>query len=320
VSGPRVGIVGARRVRQGLGPFVARDLVAAGASVSCFLVTSQRSIAPALAEIERHADVSPRGYTDAERMLDTEALDALAILSPAETHAEYLWRAARHGLAVLCEKPLVWGAPGLADRTAEIVEAFDARGILLYENCQWPCSLPAFERLHPGSLDAPPSRFAMDLQPASHGRQGLGDALSHPLSLLQALVPGDAPRVEEIDYAPAARPDGSVTLRFRYASGERSCDAEVRLRPDVALPRHAAFEIDGRPARRVVDPDGYRLSFAAADRSVPLDDPLTTLVADFVARLRTPDEVDRTSRARDIEQRMGLLEELIRAYVPEETP
>ena len=60
-------------MRQGLGPFVARDLVAAGAEIPCFLVTRESSLTPALADLERHAGVSPRGYWDAERMLDAEA-------------------------------------------------------------------------------------------------------------------------------------------------------------------------------------------------------------------------------------------------------
>jgi predicted dehydrogenase len=320
VTAPRVGIIGARRVRQGLGPFVARDLVAAGAVVPCFTVTSERSIAPALAEIERHAGVSPRGYVDVERMLDREALDALAILSPAESHAEYLWRAARHGLAVLCEKPLVWGAPALETRAEEIARAFASRGILLYENCQWPFTLPAFERLHPGALASRPRRFRMELQPATRGLQALGDCLSHPLSLLQALLPGDAPAVDQIAVDPGSGRAAPLTIRFRYRSGADACDAEVALEHSQAVPRHAAFAIDGRAARRVVAPETYRLSFASSDRTVPMDDPLTTLVADFVGRLRTPDEADRSSRARDIEQRMGLLAELARAYVHEEAP
>ncbi len=323
MSSPRVGIIGARRVRQGLGPFVARDLVAAGAVVPCFLVTSEHSIAPALAEIERHAGVSPRGYVDAERMLDREALDALAILSPAESHAEYLWRAARHGLAVLCEKPLVWGAPALETRAEEIVEAFASRSILLYENCQWPFVLPAFERLHPGALASPPLRFRMELQPASHGLQALGDSLSHPLSLLQALLPGDAPEVDQLEVDPGTGRAAPLTIRFLYRSGAEPCAVEVALSRSEALPRHASIAIDGRAARRVVDvvaPESYRLSFAASDRVVPMDDPLTTLVADFVGRLRAPDEADRSSRARDIEQRMGLLAELARFYVQPEAP
>lgn len=319
MSAPRVGVIGARRVRQGLGPFVVRDLVAAGASVPCFAVTSPGSIEPARAEIQRHAAVSPRGYANAEEMLDHEALDAVAILSPAESHEAYLELAARRGIAALCEKPLVWGGRGIAERAARRVAAFVERGLLLYENCQWPFTLPAFERLHPGSLVAPPHRFRMELQPASHGYSALGDALSHPLSLLQALLPGDAPAVDRIS-AELPRTAGPLTLCFRYRSGANSCAVEVLLKPDTALPRHAAIEIDGRAAARVVVPETYQLSFAASERIVPLDDPLTSLVADFAARLRTPDEADRISRARHIEQRMRLLAELAGAYLRQEIP
>jgi predicted dehydrogenase len=313
VSAPRVGVIGARRTRQGLGPFVVRDLVTAGAHVPCFLVTSERSLAPARVELERHARVSPRGYTDPERMLESESLDALAILSPSDSHEAHLWRALERGLPVLCDKPLVWGGDQLAQRAGAVVAEFAKRGLLLYENCQWPFTLAAFERLHPGSLAAPPSRFRMELQPASQGVDALADSLPHPLSLLQALVPGAAPAIEDFT---AARPAGStpLTLRFRYRSGDRSCAVEVALVDSDRLPRHAAYAIDGRLARRVVAPETYQLSFAASDRIVAVDDPLSILVADFVARLRTPDETDRRSRARDIEQRMGLLAELARAY------
>lgn len=319
-SAPRVGIVGGRRVRQGLGPFVARDLVAAGAEVPCFSVTSERSIAPALEQMQRFANVAPLGYADVDRMLDDHALDALAILSPAEAHEEHLRRAARRGLAVLCEKPFVWGTPSLAATAAEIVAAFAERELLLYENCQWPCALPGFERLHPGGLSAPPRRFAMELQPASRGLGALGDSLPHPLSVLQALVPGDAPAVDAFHAQATSGPEPRLTLQFRYRSGGRSCDVTVVLWYSDAAPRHAALEIDGRAAARVVAPETYQLSFRSADRTVPIDDPLTTLVADFVTRLRAPDEADRRARARDIEERMRLLSELAGAYLQWEAP
>jgi hypothetical protein len=87
-----------------------------------------------------------------------------------------------------------------------------------------------------------------------------------------------------------------------------------------ATPRRAALEIDGRGAARVVAPETYQLSFLTSDRTVPIDDPLTTLVADFVARLRAPDEADRRARARDIAERMRLLAELASAYLQWEAP
>jgi len=320
MTAPRVGIIGARRARQGLGPFVARDLVAAGARVPCFAVTSERSIAPALSQIEQHAGVSPRGYADVERMLDAEALDAVAILSPAESHEAHLTRAAERGLPTLCEKPLLWGGDALAQRAAQRVAAFAQRGILLYENCQWPFTLPDFERLHPAALTTPPRRFRMQLQPASRGLAALGDSLSHPLSLLQALLPGDAPAISDLEVATTAADARGLTLRFRYRSAGATCAVEVVLGYSEQLPRRAAIEIDGHLAERVVAAETYRLSFADSDRIVAIDDPLSTLVADFVALLRTPDEAGHRSRARDIEQRMRLLAELASRYQEQEAP
>jgi hypothetical protein len=221
---------------------------------------------------------------------------------------------------VLCEKPLVWGDAALAARAAELVAAYAQRGLLLYENCQWPFTLPGFERLHPGSLATPPRRFGMQLQPASRGIAALGDSLSHPLSLLQTLVPGEAPAVDELRSEPSPAGDPGLTLRFRYRSGGASCEVKVVLSYSEQLPRRAALEIDGRAAERVVADETYQLSFAASDRIIAIDDPLSTLVADFVARLRAPDEADRSSRARDIEQRMRLLAEITSAYRKQEAP
>jgi len=320
MSPPRVGLIGARRVRQGLGPFVARDLVAAGAQVPCFLVTRESSLEPARSEIERHTGASTKGYVDADAMLDAEDLDAVAILSPAETHEAHLARAAERGLAALCEKPLLWGGPDLAARAAARVRAFAQRELLLYENCQWPFALPGFERLHPGSLDAPPRRFAMELQPASRGLQALGDSLSHPLSLLQALLPGEAPEVGAIRFEPDPpdAPTGSLSVRFDYHSGVHGCAVEVRLRAGEELPRRAALEIDGRRAERVVEPESYRLFFRASERSVPLDDPLTQLITDFCRCLGAPEAGERRARARQIEQRMRLLARLAHAHAEQE--
>ena len=49
---PRIAIVGARRVRQGLGPFVTRHLVSLGAEVPAFLGTSASTIDVAARELE----------------------------------------------------------------------------------------------------------------------------------------------------------------------------------------------------------------------------------------------------------------------------
>jgi predicted dehydrogenase len=304
-----VGLIGARRRRQGLGPFVARDFTAAGAAVTCFLATSESTREAALPALREACGHAPRGYVELTEMLAQEEIDAVAILSPAEHHVAHLEAVARASVHVLCEKPFVWGLPDLVARSGALVDAIEARGCAVWENCQWPYALPDLEALHPGALDAPPRRFEMELQPASTGLQSLADSMPHPLSLLQTLAPGPDARVEDVCFSTRDPQSCVQTVRFRYRSGGCEIEAEVRLEASSTQPRRAAIALDGRRARRVVAPEDYRLFFADANRSVPLADPLTRLVADFVAAL----DGART-RGREITQRMQLLADIVDAY------
>jgi predicted dehydrogenase len=314
VSARRVGVVGARRARQGLGPFVIRDLRAAGAEVPCFLATTETTLHEATTQLARSVGTKVRGYLEIDAMLAAERLDALAILSPHETHRTYLEAALATGLHALCEKPLLWGVRDLAASAASLAARFQARELLLWENCQWPYTLPAFERLHPGTLGAPPRHFAMLLQPAGRGVQMLADSLPHPLSLLQALAPGPSPSLGDVRFSSTDPEAASVFVRFVYRAGHVEVQTEVELRPTEAHPRETRIEIDGRPARRLVSPHDYRLTFDAGGRAVALDDPLALLVSDFVSELQRDVGERSALRGREIIERMSLLEEIVAAY------
>ena len=68
-----------------------------------------------------------RTYTDYEAMLDAEALDAVAIITPAHVHVPQVMAAAARGVHVLCEKPL-----GITVEECEnAVAACRAAGVLL---------------------------------------------------------------------------------------------------------------------------------------------------------------------------------------------
>lgn len=306
--------MGAGRRRQGLGPWVARDLIAAGAEIPGFLVTRAESRDEVIRAWSTELGTAPRGHLELASLLGEESLDALAILSPAETHERHLEAALEAGLHVLCEKPLLWGRPDLGPAARRLALGFDARGLLLWENCQWPYSLPAFERLHPGALPGPPRRLAMRLQPASRGVQMLGDSVPHVLSLIQALLPGRAGRIERLGFSGGGTDSDRLDLGFRFVSGERELEVAIELRRSDRRPREAALEIDGRRAERLVAPEGYRLSFAADGRRVPLPDPLTLLIADFVAALPAPGQQATGSRSREIAERMELLGRIVTAF------
>jgi len=312
---PRVGIVGAARRRQGLGPFVARDLAAAGAEIAGFVVTSAASRDALTRAWSEQLGIQASGHLDFASLLEAERLDAVAILAPAETHARYLEAALEAGLHVLCEKPFVWGRPELAATARRLALGFQSRGLLLRENCQWPYTLPAFEALHPGALAQPPRRLAVRLQPDSSGLQMIGDAVPHALSLIQALLPGASGRIERLRFEGGRPASQRLAIGFRYRAGDRELEVAIELLRSDRRPRRACLEIDGRRAERLVAADGYQLSFAEGDRTVPLPDPLTLLVADFARALPLPGErATAAPRSQEITERMELLETIVAGF------
>lgn len=290
---PRIAIVGARRVRQGLGPFVTRHLVSLGAEVPAFLGTSASTIDVAARELEDTVGLRPSGYTSLRDLLAREEVDALAILSPAETHGHYLEAALQAGLHVLSEKPLLWGGEGLAARAHQLSEGFAARGLLLAENCQWPYTLDAFAELHPGALSGPTEAFAMRLSPASRGAQMIGDALPHPLSVLQQLEPSPSAQLARIRLSSRAADAPELCVEFEYVAPSRVVPCRVELIHGDTLPREASLSINGRRARRRVRMEDYAQYLEDPERrdgeqthEVRLPDPLTALLQDFITDLR----------------------------------
>jgi hypothetical protein len=126
--------------------------------------------------------------------------------------------------------------------------------------------------------------------------------------------------VEDVCFSTRDPASPAQTLRFRYRSAGHDVAVEVRLEQNEKPPRRAAYALDGHTARRLVSPEDYRLSFADANRSVPVPDPLALLIADFVAALGdTPGEGRRT-RGREINQRMRLLADIAGAYQDQGAP
>jgi hypothetical protein len=310
---PRLAINGPRRVHQGLGPFVARDLCAAGAVVAGVLGTSAATSDAAARELADRFGIDARPYVALDALLEREAVDGLVILSPSASHETWLARALEAGLHVLCEKPLVWGGEGIAARAAELVEGFRARRLLLAENCQWPFGLPAFRALHPDLPEGLPTAFAMHLAPANPGERSLGDSLPHPLSLLQALAPAEAPRLEGIRIASHSATSADLDLAFDYVVPGGRVPCEIRLRQHASIPRPAGFSVGGRRAERHIAMPGYRMELRDGSRCVPLADPLTARVAAFCSELCAVLEGRAPTDPAPILRRMEMLECLVAA-------
>ncbi len=147
---PRVGVVGARRCRHGIGEHVARHLVAQGAEVPAIVGTSPQTVRQAQDHLGSRYRLQPRGYTSLAGMLSGEQLDAVAICSPDRFHRQQLRECLAAGVHVLCEKPLVFDPQRCSEEDAiPLIEGFAQAGLVLMVNQQWPYTLPAFEQLFP---------------------------------------------------------------------------------------------------------------------------------------------------------------------------
>jgi hypothetical protein len=298
----RIGIVGARRQQQGIGEHVARHLAALGADVVAIVGTRPETLGEAVLALgERHGP-RVRGYLDLEAMLSAERLDAVAICSPDAFHRQHLRIALAAGVHVLCEKPLVFepGRDSLADARS-LVAGFAAAGRLLMVNQQWPYTLPAFARLHPGAdgFHQPPERIEMLLCPGSRGAVMIPNAMPHVLSLLSAMTPagGEARDILVRATGPDQAPDSQIEITFDYVHGRRATAVRAVFRQATQQPRPAGYAIDGRAVRRLIDPTDYSMCFRETDdlfalsdppdtaRSVPLPDPMPLLLGNFLRRI-----------------------------------
>lgn len=311
----RVAVVGARRVRSGTGPFLALHAARAGAEVRGVIGTTPETAAAARDALAAH-EVAARAACSVEPLLE-EGLDALIVASPAGTHGPWLDAALRHGLHVLCEKPLLAGPAGGPQALAaggaaarRLAADFARGGQVLAEACQWPWTLVAFRVLHSSFDLAGARRFAMRLAPPRGGAAGWIESLSHPLSLLQAVVPGAA-AVEEIRFRQAGPEE---RLEFDWVAAGRRVACAITLCPARAVPRAAEYAWDGRLCRRSVVEPGYRFFFDDGrwdGRRVPAEDPMRRLVEAFLARVRarapqSPDEA--------LVRRQELLAQLLSAW------
>jgi predicted dehydrogenase len=95
----------------------------------------------------------PRAYADAEEML-ASGLDAVTVCSPHAAHEAGVLAAARHGVHVLCEKPIAV----TIDEADRMVRATDKAGVLfgvLFQRRFWPAAARVRRAIDDGLLGTP---------------------------------------------------------------------------------------------------------------------------------------------------------------------
>ena len=196
-----VGVVGARKVVQGIGAYVARAFRTAGCEVVGVVGTNPASVEAARADLRSSYGIEAAGFTDVRELLAARRPDVLAICSPTAVHRPALEAALAARVHVLCDKPLWWeedsarqSTDALAAQVRRLAQGFRDAGRRLELNAQWPETLSAYRALHPHAA-GPPQSVEMLLSPITRGAAMVVDAAPHLISLLHAVAgPG---RVEQ---------------------------------------------------------------------------------------------------------------------------
>ena len=307
----RVLLIGARRVRTGTGPYLARFLWAQGMPVTSVLGTSAETAAEAVAALRADRLPAASAHFDPAEAFEVARPEVVVICSPIPTHLDLLERSLAAGAHVLCEKPLLWSGWGSGERAEALANAFALRERHLVVQAQWPFVLPTWRTLTGANEEWQPRRFRMHLEPSSQGARMVLDAMPHPLSVLAHLQPGTGATLEDLRLdRPGGGPD-ALDVRFTYQLPGHAIETRVELRSSESTPRSAALGFDGRLAWREIEEPGYQQSLRHADRRIPLPDPARLLVGSFVSLVRA----DRPPQ-RDAAVTPGVrhLEQLMRAY------
>lgn len=273
----KIGLIGARRARNGIGEFIGRYLYRNDARVVCVLGTTGHTASQACEALKGHG-ISARPYRDFHEMVSSESLDAIAIASPASTHYAYLLEAIDRGLSVFCEKPFLDPAESDVDGRLETVfTRASAAQVTIAMNSQWPFCLPFYEELC-GSIRAQDVRsFSMRLSPIVSGPDMIPDSVPHALSMLYAAIGGGSIRDLSID-----RGEGTMEIRFIYAAEKCVCETSISLVQEATQPRTFSFGFNGLEARRLIDMATYGISLCHGGKEIRIVDPLDLSVRDFV--------------------------------------
>lgn len=306
-----VAVIGARRVRQGTGPFLALQAARAGAQVTGVLGTRPTSARKAVEGLMEHG-LRPAAYVDHEQMLEELRPDVVIVASPLGTHRAWLQAALDVESHVYCEKPLVAAPAAVA---LDFLERFAAANLVIAENCQWPEVLPAFRALHPKVDLEQITRFRMLMAPPMRGLARWHEVLSHPLSLIQEAVPGPADLEDIVFHEPS--PDVIDTrLSFTYRTLDRAIQCEIMLEDMERFPRPAEFAFDDHLCRRVVREDNYAISFVDGHGNppVPSPDPQEASLRRFLREVLACRTTMTAPLDEALVRRQFLLEHLLETY------
>lgn len=298
----KVAIVGPGRSKQGTGPFIARTFKQLGCEVEAVVSSSLASAKQAAQTLQSDYQIHCRAYENLQQLFENHSIDVVVISSPVDSHLENLNSAIQAGCHVFCEKPLWWSQAirtkeiqSINHQATELVNSCHSNKVLLQLNTQWPYTLPTYYELYPQlkkqkSIES----FAMWLSPQSQGCTMIVDAAPHLFSMLYALVGCGKINNIESNYR-NANPEQDLHITFDYLHAFGDTRVSISLLSSDTLPKPAAYAINDLRADRHVELPNYLISLRSEEHQLPLEDPLTSSIKNFISTIHSKASCDEVA-------------------------
>jgi hypothetical protein len=281
-----VSIIGAGRVRNGIGEYIGKYFHQHGAAVTSVLGTSEKTSLQASLRLRKYG-VEAHPYTDFDRMVEREKPDAVVIASPSSTHYEYLIKCLGAGLHIFCEKPFMWdGQRNVRERIEDIFEKARQKNLIIAMNSQWPFSIDAYEAISGKVIIENSNTFTMAMSPPFPGREMIPESVPHALSLLYSLL--GVGEIEDLRFESCG--ERGMDIKFSYLFDVRSCEVSMHLTSQETPPRDFSFGLNGRIVSRSLGLENYEVYFHYDGKKMKIPDPLELSVKNFLGSLETETE------------------------------
>ncbi len=283
----KTAIIGAGRRRNGIGQYIGKYLQKNGAEIVSVQGTTQATVQEAASAL-KYSGAEAVAYSDFSAMIKEMRPDAVAIASPVRTHYEYLLKCIEQGIHIFCEKPFVWTDKKNGRDPDFLLDSLFVKArrknLKIAMNCQWPFSMPFYEKLC-GPVDPKTTEtFFIRMSPVASGKDMIPDSVPHALSMLYRVFgPGD---IHHLCFRGGEGSSEEMEISFSYASASGSCKSLVRLARTDCQPREFSYGFNGRIVERVIDMAAYDIFFRYCGETIQISDPLELSVRDFISAVR----------------------------------
>lgn len=312
----RVAIIGA----SGIGKNHAVWFQKNGAHVCAFLGSTSESITRTSEVIAQRLGYTPCGYTGLSQLLETEKPDAACIASPPELHYQHAQICIEHGVAVLCEKPLVYDA-ALASKVLiaqanELVANARAKNVLLGTQMQYSFIAEKLCELA-GTRTEEIVSFSMEMEtknmkPGRSHETIWIEMAPHALSVLQKIADGSLLNEDSISCDIGAL-ETTAKFRLQRADG-RAIDAQIiaRCNPNASTPLRR-FSINGATidyAGRKNAGGEFLTYLSTENQEIEMPDLVDILIGNFCAACQGQEQLKVTGEdgARNVAWLLQILE------------